>query len=137
MRTLSGITPLAILGAVLVAAACGGEDGSGGAPPPSTVTYGPNLGIGSLSIAQPPLDNSFGPLGAAQTSIHFSGFAFTPTASTCAAPNLPGSYSITWTDSATGQTGAGSFHLGCFIDLFLAWDTDVPLALGLNSITVH
>lgn len=131
-----------LLGAIAIAVAaigsqsCGGGGSDGTSPPPETVTYGPNSGIGSLVITQPPLSGSLGPLGTSQTSIHFSGFAFTPAASSCAAPNLPPSYSITWTDSSSGQAGAAGFYLSCFIDLFLAWEIDVPLALGLNSITV-
>ena len=118
----------------LLAALCSGCGGGGGDsnPPPSTT--GPNAGIGSLNIVNP----ASGTYQTDQLTVALSGNAFPPAGASCLPPTpLPSEYKVTWTNNSTGATDNASRGLNCFLVGFLFWDaTNIPLAMGENSITV-
>jgi hypothetical protein len=116
---------------VLPLAGCGGGDD--GDSPPSTT--GPNAGNGSLLIVNPTS-------GAYQTdgpTVTLGGNSFTPAGASCPAfvGVLPPGYQVTWSNNSTGATGNASRGLNCVLVGFVFWDaTNIPLAMGANSITV-
>jgi hypothetical protein len=116
----------------LLAALTSGCGGGGGGVPPSTT--GPNEGNGFLSIVNP----TSGTYQTDRPTVTLSGNAFTPVGANCLPPTpLPASYQVTWSNSSTGATGNGSRGLNCILFVFVFWDaTNIPLAMGANSITV-
>jgi Big-like domain-containing protein len=115
---------------VLPLTGCGGDNSDS---PPSTT--GPNAGSGSLLIVNPTS-------GAYQTdrpTVTLGGNSFTPAGAICPAfvGVLPPGYQVTWSNNSTGASGNASRGLNCVLVVFVFWDaTNIPLAMGANSITV-
>ena len=115
---------------VLPLTGCGGSDDG---PPPSTT--GPNAGNGSLLIVNP----ASGAYQTDQLAVTLGGNSFTPAGASCPAfvGVLPPGYQVTWSNNSTGATGNASRGLNCVLIAFVFWDaTNIPLAMGDNSITV-
>ena len=117
---------------VLPLAGCGGGGDGGGSLLPSTA--GPNAGNGFLLIVNP----ASGAYQADQHTVTLGGNSFIPAGASCFTfPQLPPAYQVTWSNNSTGATGNASRGLNCFLFVFVFWNaTNIPLAIGANSITV-